>query len=185
MRSSGGHPSLDTEGRWWRERQARQQQQAQELREQLQLEEVKARRREAGEWRRQRQAAGNEQGDRGSAGEATAAARSSGSSSGSSQAGSGKGGGRRAGLEQRLSPAEYKRLLTQRGVDCRGWRLVVTGHSLGAAVAALVAVHLREQFPGGCSPGCTGGAHEELKHAEGVLELAGGHSSGEGAGQMS
>jgi hypothetical protein len=31
-----------------------------------------------------------------------------------------------------------------------GWQLVVTGHSLGAAVACMLAFHLREDFPGRC-----------------------------------
>ena len=31
---------------------------------------------------------------------------------------------------------------------CRGWRVVTTGHSLGAGVAALVALYLRNFFPG-------------------------------------
>lgn len=35
-----------------------------------------------------------------------------------------------------------------------GWRFVVTGHSLGAAVATLLGMHLRQQFPGGCFTEC-------------------------------
>lgn len=31
--------------------------------------------------------------------------------------------------------------------DCRGWRLVVTGHSLGAGASVLVALYLRNFFP--------------------------------------
>ncbi|PRW33020.1 ubiquitin-like modifier-activating enzyme ATG7 isoform X1 [Chlorella sorokiniana] len=46
-------------------------------------------------------------------------------------------------LEERLSPADFQRLLRQRGLDCRGWKLVVAAHSLGAAVAALVGMHFR------------------------------------------
>ena len=59
----------------------------------------------------------------------------------------GKGGAQQR-LEERLSPADYQRLLQGRGLDCRGWRLVVMGHSLGAAVAALVGMHLRDWCPG-------------------------------------
>ena len=32
------------------------------------------------------------------------------------------------------------------GVDCRGWQLVVTGHSLGAGAAALCALYLHNYF---------------------------------------
>jgi hypothetical protein len=41
--------------------------------------------------------------------------------------------------------------LMQRKLDCRGWRLVVTGHSLGAGAAALIALHLYGRF-GGARP---------------------------------
>ena len=34
----------------------------------------------------------------------------------------------------------------QRKLDCRNWRLVLTGHSLGAGAAALIALHLRGRF---------------------------------------
>ena len=37
--------------------------------------------------------------------------------------------------------------LMQRKLDCKGWRLVVTGHSLGAGAAALIAMHLYGRFP--------------------------------------
>ena len=37
--------------------------------------------------------------------------------------------------------------LIQRKLDCKGWRLVVTGHSLGAGAAALIALHLYGRFP--------------------------------------
>ena len=36
--------------------------------------------------------------------------------------------------------------LMQRKLDCRNWRLVLTGHSLGAGAAALIALHLRGRF---------------------------------------
>ena len=52
-------------------------------------------------------------------------------------------------LEERLSPEHFQRLLQQRGLDCRGWKLVVAAHSLGAAVAALVGMHFRSFAPGG------------------------------------
>ena len=67
------------------------------------------------------------------------------------QAQHGRGGGKRAPppLEDRLSPQDYQRMLQERGIDCRGWHLVVTGHSLGAACAALVAMHLHRWWPGG------------------------------------
>ena len=38
--------------------------------------------------------------------------------------------------------------IVQRKLDCRGWRLVVTGHSLGAGAAALIAMRLHSRFPG-------------------------------------
>jgi hypothetical protein len=51
-------------------------------------------------------------------------------------------------LEDKLSPEAYRQMLRDRGLDCRGWNLVVTGHSLGAAVAALVGLHSRSWCPG-------------------------------------
>lgn len=53
-----------------------------------------------------------------------------------------------ASLEERLSPADYQAMLREAELDCRGWSLVVTGHSLGAAVAALVGMHFRSWAPG-------------------------------------
>ena len=35
-----------------------------------------------------------------------------------------------------------------RKLDCKGWKLVITGHSLGAGTAALIAVKLWGRFPG-------------------------------------
>lgn len=32
--------------------------------------------------------------------------------------------------------------------NCSGWRLVVVGHSLGAAVSSLLTLHLRTRYPG-------------------------------------
>lgn len=32
-------------------------------------------------------------------------------------------------------------------IDCRGWKLVMTGHSLGAGAAALVALYVHNFFP--------------------------------------
>ena len=75
----------------------------------------------------------------------------------------GKGGSQQR-LEERLSPADYQRMLQGRGLDCRGWKLVVTGHSLGAAVAALVGMHLRDWCPGILPPHGSG--------AEGLLSLS-------------
>ena len=42
-------------------------------------------------------------------------------------------------------PSVGARLMSHR--DCRGWRLVVTGHSLGAGASVLVALYLRNFFP--------------------------------------
>lgn len=53
-----------------------------------------------------------------------------------------------AGQGGQLSAADYQRMLQDRGLDCRGWSLVVVGHSLGAAVAALASAHLRTWCPG-------------------------------------
>jgi hypothetical protein len=50
-----------------------------------------------------------------------------------------------------LSAADYQRMMRERGLDCRGWNLVVVGHSLGAAVGALVGAHLRSWCPGGAA----------------------------------
>lgn len=78
-------------------------------------------------------------------------------------------------VEDRLSPEDFQHLLRHRGLDCRGWKLVVAAHSLGAAVAALVGMHFRSFAPGG-RPGCKAGAachqprcaalyHMPLQHA--------------------
>ncbi len=39
-------------------------------------------------------------------------------------------------------------LLTSKLLLAQGWKLVVTGHSLGAGVAALLSLRLRSSFPG-------------------------------------
>ena len=56
---------------------------------------------------------------------------------------------RREGAGDESGSAEdghYVAALMQRKLDCRGWRLVVTGHSLGAGAAALIALHLYGRF---------------------------------------
>ena len=54
--------------------------------------------------------------------------------------GPGRGGSKRRG--------HLVAAIVQRKLDCRGWRLVVTGHSLGAGAAALIAMRLHSRFPG-------------------------------------
>ena len=54
--------------------------------------------------------------------------------------GPGRGGSKRRG--------HLVAAIVQRKLDCRGWRLVVTGHSLGAGAAALIAMRLHGRFPG-------------------------------------
>ena len=58
--------------------------------------------------------------------------------------GPGQGGSKRRG--------HLVAAIMQRKLDCRGWRLVVTGHSLGAGAAALIAMRLHARFPGACPP---------------------------------
>ena len=38
--------------------------------------------------------------------------------------------------------------IMQRKLDCKGWRLVTCGHSLGAGAAALIALRLHDRFEG-------------------------------------
>ena len=58
--------------------------------------------------------------------------------------GPGRGGSKRRG--------HLVAAIVQRKLDCRGWRLVVTGHSLGAGAAALIAMRLHGRFPGAPPP---------------------------------
>ena len=55
--------------------------------------------------------------------------------------------GRDAGESTATQAGHYVAALVQRKLDCKGWRLVVTGHSLGAGAAALIALHLYGRFP--------------------------------------
>lgn len=95
------------------------------------------------------------QGTPGTANGASSGAGSAAPASNGSSGGGGGGGRQRQSqvesgeLEERLSPADYQRLLRERGLDCRGWSLVVAGHSLGSAVAAFVGMHFRSFCPGG------------------------------------
>jgi hypothetical protein len=92
--------------------------------------------------------------DSGKESDADAAGAASSSSAGGSGGGSGSGSGSKeqAGAVPQeageLSASDYQRMLRERGLDCRGWNLVVVGHSLGAAVGALVGAHLRSWCPG-------------------------------------
>ena len=47
-----------------------------------------------------------------------------------------------------LLPLNRAKSVIQAKVQQEGWQVVVTGHSLGAAVACLLGFHLRELFPG-------------------------------------
>ncbi len=48
---------------------------------------------------------------------------------------------------------QYAAAIMKRGLHERGWKLVVTGHSLGAGVAALLSLKLRHVFPGAGAAG--------------------------------
>lgn len=58
---------------------------------------------------------------------------------------------RDAGEDAQARREHYVAALMQRKLDCRDWRLVLTGHSLGAGAAALMALHLSGRFPSECS----------------------------------
>ena len=51
------------------------------------------------------------------------------------------------GASKQTKQEHYVAALMQRKLDCRNWRLVLTGHSLGAGAAALIALHLSGRFP--------------------------------------
>lgn len=51
------------------------------------------------------------------------------------------------GTTKQTKQEHYVAALMQRKLDCRNWRLVLTGHSLGAGAAALIALHLSGRFP--------------------------------------
>lgn len=46
-----------------------------------------------------------------------------------------------------MSSMDYQAILQRRGLDCRGWALVLCGHSLGAGIAALLAPHFKDWWP--------------------------------------
>ena len=60
------------------------------------------------------------------------------------------------GVSGATDEGQYVAALMQRKLDCRGWRLVVTGHSLGAGAAALIALHLYGRFQSARSCACSG-----------------------------
>lgn len=61
-------------------------------------------------------------------------------------------------------PQDYQAILQRRGLDCRGWALVLCGHSLGAGIAALLAPHFKDWWPG-ATPGCAPAGEARLLHA--------------------
>ncbi len=59
-------------------------------------------------------------------------------------------------------------------VDCREWKLVVTGHSLGAGAAALVALYAHNFFPRWVpTPEVAADGCSSLTDARGALEAVG------------
>ena len=57
-----------------------------------------------------------------------------------------RGACRDKGESTQTKREHYVAALMQRKLDCRNWRLVLTGHSLGAGAAALIALHLKGRF---------------------------------------
>jgi hypothetical protein len=52
-----------------------------------------------------------------------------------------------ANSEVRLPLARAQSMIRAK-LQTEGWRMVVTGHSLGAAVACMLSFHLKDLFPG-------------------------------------
>lgn len=50
--------------------------------------------------------------------------------------------------EARQAAGHFVAAIMNRKLDCKGWRLVITGHSLGAGAAALIALKLYGRFQG-------------------------------------
>lgn len=60
-----------------------------------------------------------------------------------------------AASDKRSSPGEAQQAaghfvatIMNRKLDCKGWQLVITGHSLGGGAAALIALKLYGRFKG-------------------------------------
>jgi len=54
--------------------------------------------------------------------------------------------------EARKAAGHFVAAIMNRKLDLKGWQLVVTGHSLGAGAAALIALKLYGRFPGDSHP---------------------------------
>jgi len=50
--------------------------------------------------------------------------------------------------EARKAAGHFVAAIMNRKLDLKGWQLVITGHSLGAGAAALIALKLYGRFPG-------------------------------------